>query len=138
MSGVTPEGAGRHSQWFNKAPRQLSFTKAPRPLCRDLSEIFTPTLPMLTWVPMLLLGDVFPCGPFGHITVAGSKSHPMCRLCFTQHGLLRRIAKKQFLYLRRHLALFWLLCCSLLVQIVPRAVPPSVLLHWLQTFSASH
>lgn len=34
------------------------------------------------------------------------------------YGLFKRIVKKKLIYLRRHLALLWLPCCSLLMKII--------------------
>lgn len=45
-SEVPPEWAGRHSQWFKKAARQHSFTKAPRPLCSDFCDRFSFSCPL--------------------------------------------------------------------------------------------
>lgn len=48
-----------------------------------VTDFHSPDLSILTWVS-IHLSDVLLCCPFGHIKVAGRKSHPICRLCFTQ------------------------------------------------------
>lgn len=81
--------------------RQQDNTPSPKPpghyAVTSVIDFHSAALSLLTWVAMNLLGDVFPCRPFGHIKVAGSKSHPTCRLCFTQEHFmvsLRGLSRK--------------------------------------------
>lgn len=130
-SEVTPEWAGRHSQWFNKATRQHSYTKAPRPLCRDLCDKFSFSCPLHAHLGghASLRRCVSLWSLWTHKS-CWNKSHPTCRLCFTQEHFMVSLGglSRKNSYIRGGT---WLCYGCFVVhywcKLLPRAVPPTVL-----------